>query len=116
MAFFYRYETIELPLWLREVGCPCNPDSSEDGGILKGYKDIMVVLYQGETRIERTEAELTIDVDGDTIYLNLSQDETALFKPGIAYIQVNIKYDDGERDTSCDAVINVLENSYQEVM
>lgn len=105
MASFYRFETISMPLKF-------TPE-----GVLEDYKHIIVSISQnGVLLINKNEDDLVIDSTTDTITISLSQEETGLFQPTKAYIQVNIYYNDSERDVSTQAAIDVLDNLYEKVI
>jgi len=111
MARFYRYETVDIPLKLTPTG------------VLENYSKIVVSIAQdGMVQINKTNNELGIDIETDTITLSLSQEETSKFaggkegNPRIAEIQVNIYYASTERDVSTTGTIEVYENLYKEVI
>ena len=106
MVGFYIYETETLVLKiLREEA-------------LKGFKEVVVSIYQNTSgaEINRLSSELGIDEENDTVTISLSQEDTALFKPGKALIQVNIYYDNTERDVTTMAEIEVKNNLYRRVI
>ena len=105
-AGFYIYET--KPLTLR-----FKPD-----GVLVNSKEIIVTILQGisGTLIEKTGADLAINLTDNTVTIHLSQEETASFQPGTAQVQVNILYEDRERDTTVQAQIGVYDNLHREIM
>lgn len=105
-AGFYIYET--KPLTLR-----FKPD-----GVLVNSKEIIVTILQGisGTLIEKTGADLAINLTDNTVTIHLTQEETARFKPGTAQVQVNILYEDRERDTTVQAQLSVYDNLHREIM
>ena len=105
-AGFYIYET--KPLTLR-----FKPD-----GVLVNSKEIIVTILQGisGTLIEKTGADLAINLTDNTVTIHLSQEETARFQPGTAQVQVNILYEDRERDTTVQEQISVYDNLHREIM
>lgn len=112
MAHFYTYETVEIPLVF------------EPEGILEDYRHIVVSLRQNSTgtQIDKSENELGIDVENNTISIYLTQEETAKFvggdeqNPSYAQIQVNIYYENTERDVSGVKSIKVYNNLYKKVI
>ena len=111
MARFYKYETVDIPLKFTPAG------------VLEDYSKIVVSIAQsGMIQINKNESELSIDVNEDTITLSLSQEETAKFSggdennPKIAKIQVNIYYENKERDVSTVGTIDVYDNLYKKVI
>ena len=110
MARFYRYETVDIPL------------KFTPSGVLENYKHIVVTISQdGMIKINKTEDNLSIDVNEDLITLSLSQEETGKFgggktTPRQADIQVNIYYESTERDVSTIGTIDVYENLYNQVI
>lgn len=105
MAKFYRYETSEILLKFTPTG------------VLDDYRHIVVSISQkGMVQIDKKENELSIDTEENTIVVPLSQEETGKFAPRQAIIQVNIYYDNSERDVSTTGTIDVLDNLYEEVI
>ena len=113
MARFYRYETVDIPL----IFTP--------SGVLEGYESIVVSVAQdGVIQIDKTSEDtgLNIDTATDTITLSLSQEETGKFiggdsnSPRKAQIQVNIYYNNNERDVSTVGNIDVYNNLYDKVI
>ena len=108
MTSFYIFETKPLTLNIRPKG------------VLIGYKDIVVSFRQthrkGTALVERFTDDLTIDVDKGQIDLTLTQKDTARFAPGVVTVQVNILYDDAERDVTTTQQIRALDNLHKRVM
>ncbi len=111
MARFYKYETIDIPLKFTPTG------------VLNNYKHIVVSIIQnGIIQIDKTEDDLSIDINEDTITISLSQEETGKFSggdennPKMAKIQVNIYYENKERDVSTVGIIDVYDNLYKKVI
>ena len=111
MARFYRYETVDIPLKFTPVG------------VLNDWKHIVVSIAQnGLVQINKSDNELSINTEEDTITISLNQEETALFaggrenSPKTADIQVNIYYNSTERDVSTTGSIEVYENLYEEII
>lgn len=111
MARFYTYETVDIPLIFTPTG------------VLEGYQHIVVsVAQKGMAQVDKTEEDLNIDVANDTITLSLSQEETGQFiggdnnSPRKAQIQVNIYYNNSERDVSTVGNIDVYNNLYEKVI
>lgn len=111
MKGFYKYETVDIPL----VFTP--------NEVLEGYKHIVVSIAQDKSvLVNKKEDELEIDVPENKITVHLSQEETARFdggdrnNPGKAKIQVNIYYNNSERDVSTVGMLDVYDNLYKEVI
>ena len=104
MVTIYRYETATLPL------------KFTPSGVLNDYEHIIVSIAQNDIQIDIHENDLTIDTANDTITVNLTQEQTGQFKPAKADIQVNIYYQDTERDVSTCGSIVVLDNLYKKVI
>lgn len=111
MKGFYRYETVDIPL----VFTP--------NEVLEGYKHIVVSIAQDKsTRVNKTEDDIDIDVAENKITVHLSQEETGMFdggdrnNPRKAQIQVNIYYNNAERDVSTVGILDVYDNLYKEVI
>lgn len=111
MAYFFIWETVDFPLQLSFK------DSSIEGKVLDEYDKIVVSLKQGNVLLEKTDDDLGIDTEEDILNLHLSQEETAMFKANKQVtLQVNIYYDDTERDTSFETFIDVYDNLHKELM
>lgn len=112
MAQFYTYETVDIPLMFQPKG------------VLVDYRHIIVSLRQNSTdvQINKDENDLDIDVENDKITISLTQEETAMFdggdekNPGVVRIQVNIYYENTERDVSAVKIIKVHNNLYKKVI
>ena len=106
MAGFYIYETETLSIRL-------NKDN-----VLQDAKHIIVSIFQKstETQINKNEDELGLDIENNIINISLSQEETAKFKIGEADIQVNIYYENTERDVSSKGKIEIRDNLYRQVI
>lgn len=103
-AHFYIYETVDLPIVLSD------PDA------LQNYEKVVVSISQTDIYELNISDGLGIDVDNATINVHLTQEDTAKFKKGTAKVQVNIMYQDTQRDVSAMAQIDVLDNLYKEIM
>ena len=111
MAHFYTYETIEIPI------------TFTPSGVLENYRHIVVSIVQEDiARIDKKDEDLSIDVANDTVVVNLSQEETALFRGGSdnqpkkAQVQVNVYYDNTTRDVSIIKYIDIYNNLYKKVI
>lgn len=111
MKGFYRYETVDIPL----VFTP--------NEVLEGYQHIVVSIAQDNvTKVNKTEESLEIDTTNNKIIVPLSQEETGMFiggdknNPKKAKIQVNIYYNNAERDVSTVGTLDVYDNLYKKVM
>lgn len=101
---FYRYETAVIPIVL------------SDKDALKEYETVVVSIAQRGRETRQFSETLGIDPDEGRINVPLSQEDTAAFAAGIATVQVNIYYQNTERDVSARANIEVLGNLLEEVM
>lgn len=104
MASFYRFETTALTLKF-------TPE-----GILDDYKHIVVSISQTDNQLDLSENNLSIDELNDSITFSLSQEQTSQFRVGRAEIQVNIYYNDTNRNVSTKGYIEVYDNLYNKVM
>lgn len=102
MAFFYIYETVEFPLQL------------SDTTALEGATKVVVSLKQGKTQLDKINPEM--DVETGLISLYLTQEDTAMFKVGKVDLQVNLYYENQERDVTTKAKIDALDNLYRKVI
>ena len=104
-AEFYIYETKLIPLKFKRQG------------ILDNLKEVMVSIKQLNVQINKNEDDLGIDTDNNIINVYLTQEETAKFQPGRSgKMQVNLYYDDKERDVSVEIEVKVYDNLYRKVM
>ena len=108
MAGFYRYETKTFPIEI--VG----------GDGLSGYRKVVVSIsqpiYGTKLDLHSDKGEIEIVAEENLINVTLSQEQTAKFVEGDALIQVNILYDNSERDVTAEAVLTVYRNEYEKVM
>lgn len=104
MVSIYRYETATLPLKFKPTG------------VLNDYKHIIVSIAQNGIQVDKDENDLTIDTTNDTITLSLTQEDTGKFKSQRAEIQVNIYYNNEERDVSTRGAVVFLDNLYKKVI
>lgn len=103
-AHFYIYETADLPIVLSK------PE------VLEGYEKIVVSISQiNQVKLHISDG-LGVDTEQGIINVHLTQEDTAKFKVGTATVQINIKYENSDRDVSAQAEISVLDNLYKEVM
>lgn len=110
---FHRYETEPLMLVIERDGVD-RP--------LEGYARIAVSFDQRSTEgschidylYEPGAPE--VDVAASAINLHFTQEEAAQFVAARANVEVNILYEGGERAATCEGVVNVWRNLYDEVM
>lgn len=106
MAGFYIYETETLSIHLNKEN------------VLNDVKHIIVSIVQKNPKmqIDKKEEELGLDLENSIINVSLSQEETSQFKVGEAEVQVNIYYNNSERDVSSKGKIEVRDNLYRQVI
>lgn len=106
MAGFYIWETKTLHLQLK-------PETALDG-----VKNVIVTLAQewAGTKVEKSTSDLVIKEDVGQINVHLTQEETGQFVPGKVRIQVNLLYNDSERDTTVQGVVEARDNLHRKVM
>lgn len=85
---------------------------------LAGYSDVVASFKQAGKNIQLDidTADLVINEDTGTITVNLTQEQTGMFTAGEVIVQVNILFEDSERDATAQAKIGVLDNLYGQVM
>ena len=98
-AFFYPWETVTYKI------------TFDKADALVDYKQLMVAIRQGRKALYKSTDDL--EIAGDVVTLKLSQSETGQFVKGTAYIQVNILYEDKERDVTAIETLDVRHNLYQ---
>ena len=106
VASFYIWETVTWPILLTEEGT--------DASVLEGYKHIVVSLAQGNVHVDFMDPPA--DVSTGVVTIRLEQEQAGRFKPGVVELQVNIYYEDTERDTSTKGFIEALDNLYKKVI
>ena len=102
MAYFYIWETVTFPIHL------------SDAGALNDVNQIIVSLKQKDVQVDIVDPEY--DASESMIYLRLEQEDTSKFRKGNVILQINIYYNDTERDTTKQVTIEALDNLYKKVM
>ena len=111
MAQFYVWETVDFPLQLKR--------EDETTGILEDCKDVIVSFEQQGILLEKDieSPDIELDVENDIINVHLTQEDTGQFKPDRdVTVQVNILYEDTERDATAHGTIKALRNLHKAVM
>lgn len=90
----------------------------EPEGVLDDVEKVVVSIAQPMfgVNLEKRGSEVIVDAENNQVDIYLTQEETSIFSPGEAVIQVNFLYDDEERDTSVQGIIKVWDNLHREVM
>lgn len=101
-AYFYIYETVTFPIQL------------SDTEALQDIDKIVVSLKQKTVQLDK----LNPDYNEETgvINLYLTQEDTAMFKQGVVDLQINLYYNDKERDVTKKTQIQALDNLYKKVI
>ena len=81
---------------------------------LSEAENVYFTIRQNQTLITKSGENIT--VDGQTVYVHLSQAETVRFMNGVAKIQLNWVYADGKRACSNIVNVKVLPNLVMEVL
>lgn len=106
-VFFYTYETVDLPIVF------------QNKSVLNNYQKIMISLRHTAT-MEQLDLDAAqycdINTSTGTITLHLSQEHTGMFHKGTVELQVNIVYQNGERDVSKKVKIEVYDNLHKKVI
>lgn len=111
MLSFYQFETFDFTIRVKRKGEESSP------GILEGFKEIVVSFEQnGMDLLNITDAELGIDVEESTIGVHLTQENTGAMNPGTVKVQVNVYFEDTERDVTGKGKVKVKDNLYKKVM
>lgn len=86
--------------------------------ILVDYNKIIVSIYQpSRTQLDLTLGDGSLAVkDASTIGVSLTQEQTSMFRPGLATLQLNVLFNSTERDVSSEATLHVYSNLYERVM
>lgn len=118
MAEIFAFSTDELSFELRDA------EGEKPEGIFDGIKEVIVTLSQGGDPIEKKLSDGGIGLDDEDASVNVrfDQDDTALLrggtldKPRTADIQVNLYYQNTDRDVTHEAKIPVYRNLHPKEM
>ena len=88
------------------------PDSVD----LSFIEHMYFTLVQGSLKINKTDADESLVIAGNSISVFLNQSETLRFEKGIAKVQLNWTYADGSRACSNIADVSVSPNLLPEVL
>lgn len=88
---------------------------------LQDTRDILVSFVQGETELDFHKDDLEVDEEASTVTVSLSQEDTGSFRvdpngTGKVNVQVNVYYEDSDRDATGEGEITILRNLYKKVM
>lgn len=106
-VFFYAYETADITIVFK------------DPSVLEDYRSIIISIRHLKTGKQidlDAEESCDIDVAGGTMILHLTQEQTGKFTEGYVELQINILYDDSERDVTAKNEIRVYDNLHKKVM
>lgn len=109
---FYQWETADLEIIIED------DDGNPKAGVLDNLKDVVVSISQGPGKQEDWHLdELGIDAAASTVNLHLTQQKAGKFSGDApAKVQVNILYNNGERDVTVKGTIDVFSNLYRKEM
>ena len=107
---FFQWETADVKIML------VDQDDNPIPGILNGVKDVTASFVQGINSQHFHLEQLGVDPATSSIFVRFEQEQSAVFIKGKAEVQVNIYYDNAERDTSLKGVINIYDNLYKRIM
>ena len=111
MAGFYQWETDNFEIILED------DDGNPVPGVLDDVKEVVVTIKQGDIEEIWFTDDLGLDTANSVINLPLSQTQTGRFEGDkTAKIQVNILYNDSERDVTAKGKIDVYDNDYKKEM
>lgn len=87
-------------------------------GSLNDLKDAIISFQQGKVLLEKdiSSPDVGIDADENIIFVHLSQTDTGSFVEGKVKVQINLYYEDTERDATVKIELNVLDNLHKGVM
>lgn len=102
---FYQWETATLTIHIGKVK-----------DVFVDTRDIVLSVVQGTIRCDFHKDALVIDEENNLVSAHLSQEDTGKFRVGTAAVQMNIYYDDAERDATGEGELTVLRNVYRQVM
>lgn len=97
--------------------------SFKESNVLTDYNKVVVTLKQdGIAQIDKFNDDLDIDSEEDTITVEFTQEETGKLyggkkdNPNYAELQVNIYYEDEDRNSTSTENIKVYSNLYEDVI
>ena len=82
---------------------------------LAHYDKIIVTLRSGSRIVEKTNEDLVIDLETDTVSVRLSQEETSILGEQTK-LQMNIFYEDGTRKATDIFQVRFIGNLHGEIM
>ena len=100
--FFYIYETVTFPIHIL------------DADALQDVDKIVVSLKQKTVQLDKFDPDYNEETNMINLYL--TQEDTAMFKQGLVDLQINIYYNDHERDTTKKTQLQALDNLYKKVI
>lgn len=107
---FFQWETVDLTIRLvDEEGEPC-PEA------LEGVQDMVFTVAQGNKKLNVFLGEMVVDYEAGTVTVHFSQTMSGSLKPGLADVELNVLYVDGERDASYWGEVFINENLFKKVM
>ena len=108
---FYIWETYPLTITVSDADA-----QHGDPSPLVDVDSVVVSFRQGTKSVHLSGNRLSLDASDGTIGLELSQAETGKFVQGTVDVQVNLLYEDSERDTTAMGVLEARDNLYKKVM
>ncbi len=68
----------------------------EEPGVLENIASVRVTLEQDGHQLTKKDDEVTVNLEDNSVFISLTQEETGSFKEAHVYIQVRIKYTNGQ--------------------
>lgn len=107
LTSIYLYETVDLEITLT---------TDDESSVLEDVKDVIVTFQQsGVNRCEKSLGS-GVEIEDETLFVHLSQEDTSAMVEGGILVQVNILYNSEERDVSVIGQLEVLNNLHREIM
>ena len=111
MASFTQWTTEDLKIILED------DEGNPVEGVLDDVKNLVVTITQGSVVENWFLEDIGLDQANSTINLPISQERSGRFEGDkTAKVQVNILYNDSERDATAKGKIDVFDNLYDKEM
>lgn len=106
-ASFFQWETAPLTIIIE------NDQGEPAQGVLEDVKNLVVSFRQGSVKEDWFLDDVSLDVENSAINIHFDQERSGKFDgDSTIKVQVNILYNNNERDATIKGKIDVLDNFY----
>lgn len=109
-AEWFQWETVDLTVRLVDEEWEPAPEA------LEGVQDMVFTVAQGNKKLNVFLNEMVVDYTEGTVTIHFSQTMSGSLNPGHADVELNVLYEDGERDASYWGEVFINENLFKKVM